>query len=1728
MSATRHRRATRGIRVVRIACLAGALVSGAAVVAASEATLTPAAKGSGPGRLAGATPPGLARAALVGHAPPGQPISVVIVLDLRDRAGADALIASQQDPASPQYHRFITPQEFQARFGPLPSDVLAASDYLASQGFTHISRPASTMIAAEGTVEAAERAFGVTINHYLFEGRPVFSNAADPVLPPGLAGKVAHVGGLEDLTVLRPLHGRTGVADPDYVFGGTNYMLPRDNQIAYAEKAGYFDQGKKGTPGAELAVASSFDMQLSDVNDQMTRQGGAADGYNPLAASAGGPHTIASTCVPGTGTGTGCTFVNTTNHESLETTWDVSVSGSIANDSHIGVYLTQTQATSAFGVEYQYLADRAATIKVVTHSWGLCLSVMAPSAVRADDNAFAEAAAGGQAWFIATGDTGSNDCNGNGGANPDVLYPAASPYVTGAGGTEEDTTAAGSFGADGWLAGYPALGETACSDGGGGDATAGSGEPRPGWQTGPGVPAGSGRLLPDISLHYGQCTVPGKGRPYVVMIGGSLFTVVGTSGDAPQWAGYWSVANQVVGTNLGQAAPLMFRVLRGEAGTSYATSFHDVTTGSNGFAATAGYDKATGVGTPNFASLYPDLSRLSAPVPSACLTDTTQGDFKAGAATGVDTTASPGSVTLAIASGGEVIDQQNTALSSSGVAVTTATWDAQTFAPSISGTMAHADLFLFCSACSGVNPALTVDVRNTTSGAPGTTILATTTIPGFNTPAGDFFTATFPTPPALTAGTTYALVVRLTTNRTAGTYAALRSSNNAYLNGARYQSTNGGGTWTVQTTDLGFHTFMTTPATYVASGDLISPVKDANPPAGGTPHVASLSWSAATPAGTSVSFQLAASASPDGPFDFAGPDGTPATFFTTPGAIAGPQLFRGRFFRYRAFLATGDTSVTPRLDDVTVCYDNTCGGLPDGTACNDGDACTASDTCRAGICTGSAPVTCTPLDACHVAGTCAPATGLCSNPAAADGTACSDGNACTVGDACVSGACAGGAPVICVASDQCHDAGACDALTGLCTNPPRADGTACDDGDACTTSDACAGGVCTGAAVPCAGIQAGIDLFTTPPGAGSQVDFAFTPIPAGFFDPGSEPFGGRIPLQGAPLDPSGPLGPTDTIVRRLAPANAVGAGTSASVPIEIVALSLVGSSPITVTYAGGAPPEIWSVRVCLSGSVPQPAGSMTITNGSCAHEGGTFTAELPVQPRLLFTRQGDGAVRVLDTGALGMPPDVFATADGHWVDAADPALHLIGAAPGLTLDADCDPGTPDVGPLPGSSPFFPGVRVPRCGPTCDGAPPQEKRLTVERAMLASHAVLPAQAPPPDGDGDGVGDDADNCPGVPNPDQADRDGDGVGDACDNCPDVCNVDQANADGDASGDACDCNPGDAGIGSCDDGNPCTDDLCDPGTGCTHADNTNPCDDGNACTTGDTCSAGTCVGGAPVLCDDGNACTVDACVPGTPGQMNPCLHTASPDGTACGDAGTECTNQDACLAGVCHDNGFRSAGTACGDPTVTTCDGADACDGAGACLANHAADGTPCGDAGTDCANQDLCLAGACHDNGFKAAGTACGDPSTGPCDGADACDGAGACQTNHVADGTACDDGDACTAGEACAAGTCGGGSIVFTAPVNDSLTLAGTAPTTIVWSDAPGPYSVYRGTLADGDPWAYDQTCFDSHTTASGSIDPDTPAVGTMFFYLVTRVGACGESIPGQDSDGHANPNPLPCP
>jgi len=117
------------------------------------------------------------------------------------------------------------------------------------------------------------------------------------------------------------------------------------------------------------------------------------------------------------------------------------------------------------------------------------------------------------------------------------------------------------------------------------------------------------------------------------------------------------------------------------------------------------------------------------------------------------------------------------------------------------------------------------------------------------------------------------------------------------------------------------------------------------------------------------------------------------------------------------------------------------------------------------------------------------------------------------------------------------------------------------------------------------------------------------PIPADFFGPGSDPFSGQVCLVGLPLGPTpfGDFGNADTLIQRnVDPFDRCDLPNPmpVTVPIEIVALNLVSSDPITVTFNGGQNPQPWDVMMALSDLVPSPPGQLNVTRDSC-NGGGT-------------------------------------------------------------------------------------------------------------------------------------------------------------------------------------------------------------------------------------------------------------------------------------------------------------------------------------------------------------------------------------------------------------------------------------------------------------------------------------------------------------------------------------------
>jgi len=343
-------------------------------------------------------------------------------------------------------------------------------------------------------------------------------------------------------------------------------------------------------------------------------------------------------------------------------------------------------------------------------------------------------------------------------------------------------------------------------------------------------------------------------------------------------------------------------------------------------ASSAGYASSTGTSivVTDDATTTQSFS-LTNVATSACPVDTSQADFQTGVSTNLDLSTSPGDIILFKPIS---IDQQNTSLGTGAGTLSITTWGGQTFTPAVSGTLTKVDITLLCSSCSGTTPNLTLSIRTTSGGFPTGADIASATIPGFASVTPTFYTAIFASPPTLTAGTKYALVVRPVANPSTGSYGIPRSGTpgtgaDVYAGGTRIAGATSGTVWSTPltagiSTDAGFRTYMDNG--FLTSGNQISGLKDANPAMGFVSRWLTLSWTTTTPANTTVQFQAAAGNSIDGPFRFVGPDGTTSTFFFSGASLS--QFNGFRYLKYQASLSTTDSTVTPTLNDVTVCFDS--------------------------------------------------------------------------------------------------------------------------------------------------------------------------------------------------------------------------------------------------------------------------------------------------------------------------------------------------------------------------------------------------------------------------------------------------------------------------------------------------------------------------------------------------------------------------------------------------------------------------------------------------------------------------------------------------------------------------------------------------------------------------------------------------------------------------------------
>jgi pro-kumamolisin-like protein/Big-like domain-containing protein len=574
------------------------------------------------------------------------------------------LLDEQQDKHSPNYHRWLTPEQFGKEFGPTDADMQIITSWLQSHGFQVGTSKGRTVLEFSGSASQVKEAFHTTIHKYIVNGEQHWANASDPSIPTALTPAVAGVLTLHNF-VKRP-HIRVSKEkvsakvrpgkSPTLTFtDGSHGMAPADFGKIYNSPFNYSTPTTNtGTTGAGVTIGVigrsnlySVDSPAEDITDFRS-----SSVFNlPL----GSFNIILNGPDPGDLGGT----------EELEATLDSSWSGAVAPAANVDfVVSATTNTTDGVDLSEVYIIENNLA-DVMTESFGICEAEN--TGEQPGVSALAEqAAAQGITYFVSTGDTGAEGCDDNSetvATGPvSVSLTASTPFNVAVGGTVFNDSAdptkywsATNTNQESAISYIPedvwndsclasSCGSSASIAAGGGGSSIFPGKPS--WQTGvTGILADGTRDLPDVSLS----AAPHDG--YVLCVEASCaqseasFAVVGgTSASTPSFAGIMALveANPLLtapsqNPRQGLANYVFYRLAAAETaypaqcnGSSTATSplstciFHDVTVGNNAvpgeinyglasaqYQAGAGYDMTTGLGSVNITNLVNQWSSVT-------------------------------------------------------------------------------------------------------------------------------------------------------------------------------------------------------------------------------------------------------------------------------------------------------------------------------------------------------------------------------------------------------------------------------------------------------------------------------------------------------------------------------------------------------------------------------------------------------------------------------------------------------------------------------------------------------------------------------------------------------------------------------------------------------------------------------------------------------------------------------------------------------------------------------------------------------------------------------------------------------------------------------------------------------------------------------------------------------------------------------------------------------------
>jgi len=382
-----------------------------------------------------------------GAAPSSLPMQRMLLVLKRSAQQEDALetlLQQQQNAASPNYHQWLTPQQFGQQFGPSDQDIQTVTSWLESQGFQvdEVSN-GRTVIEFSGTAGEVQSAFHTAIHQYLVNGESHWANSSDPAIPTALTPVVAGIDTLYNFP-RRPLYhlavsprGRIGIggvkpSSSDYTFPNPctltstsdlcNFALgPYDFATIYNVLPLWGQTPAIDGTGETIAIMGESDISVSDVESFQKFFG------MPVKD----PTIIMDGPDPGTVAG-----------DETESDLDVEWAGAIAKGANIDLVISQTtDASLGVDLSAQYAVDNNLA-PVLSESYGVCEFFLGSTGNTFYTQLWQQAAAQGITVVVSSGDAGSATCNGNlGSQGPaqlglSVNGIASTPYNVAMGGTD--------------------------------------------------------------------------------------------------------------------------------------------------------------------------------------------------------------------------------------------------------------------------------------------------------------------------------------------------------------------------------------------------------------------------------------------------------------------------------------------------------------------------------------------------------------------------------------------------------------------------------------------------------------------------------------------------------------------------------------------------------------------------------------------------------------------------------------------------------------------------------------------------------------------------------------------------------------------------------------------------------------------------------------------------------------------------------------------------------------------------------------------------------------------------------------------------------------------------------------------------------------------------------------------------------------------------------------------